>query len=123
MPTIEFPPRFQFSLRGMLIAVAVLVVLLGLLAVAGGLLAWLLAIFVVWILPTPMLIAAIYGRGDMRAFSVGALVPWVSRWANPPIYESLMSVVDSTLWVLVTAGICGMVAVASRRWIERDSHQ
>ncbi|HEY4308899.1 MAG TPA: hypothetical protein VGN12_05555 [Pirellulales bacterium] len=121
MPTIDFPPRFQFSLRGMLIAVAVLTVLLGLLAVAGGLLAWLLAIFVVWILPTPLLIAAIYSRGDMRAFSIGALVPWVSRWANPPIYDSLMSVVNSTLWVLVMAGICGAVAVASRRWMERDA--
>jgi hypothetical protein len=121
MPTIEFPPRFQYSLRGLLIAVAVVAVLLGMLYVAGGLLAWLLAIFVVWILPTPLLIAAIYSRGDVRAFSVGALVPWVSRWANPPIYDSLTSVVYSAFWVLVMAGICGAVAVASRRWIERDT--
>jgi hypothetical protein len=120
MPTFDFPPRFQFSLRNLLIAVAVLAVLLGLFAVAGGILAWLLAILVVWILPTPLVVAAVYSRGDIRAFSIGALVPWVSRWTNLPIGESLVGVLESTVRLLVIAGICGAVAVSTRRWIERD---
>ena len=65
--------------------------------------------------------AAVYSRGDIRAFSIGALVPWVSRWTNLPIGESLVGVLESTVRLLVIAGICGAVAVSTRRWIDRDS--
>jgi hypothetical protein len=103
----------------MLIAVAVVALLLGLSAVAGGLLAWLLASFVYCVLPTPLAVAAVYGRDDLRAFSIGALVPWVSFWACGPAANSLLGVFESTLWLLAMGVLCGMVAVASRRWIER----
>jgi hypothetical protein len=118
MPTFNLPPRFQFSLRGMLIAVAVVALVLGLGAVAGGLLIWLLTALVIWLLPTPLVVAAIYGRGDLRAFSIGALVPWASFWASGPAASSLVAIVDSTLWLLFMGGLCGFVAVATRRWIE-----
>ena len=28
-------------------------------------------------MPTPLVICAIFGRGDVQAFAIGALVPWV----------------------------------------------
>src|SRR5882724_943480 len=106
MPTFDLPPRFQFSLRNMLIAVAVLAVLLGLFAVAGGILTWLLAAVVIWILPTPLVVSAVYARGDLRAFAIGALVPWVSLWTSQYLGGSVLSVVGQTLQLLVMAAIC-----------------
>jgi hypothetical protein len=120
MPTFEFPPRIQFSLRGLLIAVAVVAVLLGVAAVANGILSWLLAVVVMWVLPTPVLITAIYGRGDARALCIGALVPWIPAILGRSVQGSLIDVMESTVWLLVMAGVCGVVAMLTRRWIEWD---
>jgi hypothetical protein len=123
MPSINlpnFPSRFQFSLRGMLIVVAAVAVLLGLFAVAAGLLSWLIAITVIWILPTPIVVTAIYGRGDFRAFAIGALIPWISLWTGQYLGGSLVDMFAKTVQLLIVACVCGALAVVSRRWIERD---
>jgi hypothetical protein len=126
MPSINLPglpSRFQFSLRNLLIGVAVVALLLGMFAVAAGLLAWLLTIAVIWILPTPFVVAAVYGRGDFRAFAIGALVPWVSLWSGQYLGASFVEMIGRTVQLLIVAGICGALAVVSRRWIERDGMQ
>ena len=122
----DFPPRFQFSLRNMLIAVAVLAMLLGLFAVVGGhprVATW--PLFFVWILPTPLVVAAVYTRGDIRAFSIGALVPWVSRWTNWTASANHWSASSTRLLLAVGDGRgsaessqsppdAGLIATASR---------
>jgi hypothetical protein len=121
MPTFDFPPRIQFNLRGLLIAVALIAVLFGLFTIAQGLFGWLIAIVVIWILPTPLVAAAVYARGDLRAFAIGALVPWFSLWATQHLGGSFLDMFGKTIELLILAGICGSVAVATRRWIERKN--
>jgi hypothetical protein len=124
MPSINlpnFPSRFQFSLRNMLIAVAAIAVFLGLLAVAAGPLSWLITISVIWILPTPIVVTAVYGRGDFRAFAIGALIPWFSLWTGQYLGGSLVEMFAKTVQLLVVACVCEALAVVSRRWIERDA--
>jgi len=109
------PPRFQFSLRWMLVVTSVVAV-----GLALGLNAWaeLLATVLYWALPTPLVVAAVYGRGDVRAFSIGALVPLVSALVKGPWGNSPLSLILNAAWLMVTVGICGIVGVGTRRWIE-----
>lgn len=74
-PTIPRPRAFQFSLRTVLLVVTVVAilcaVLFGLPDEIGGPVAFLMTLLT----PTALLVAAIAGRGNMRAFSAAALVP------------------------------------------------
>jgi hypothetical protein len=74
--------------------------------------------FVTCIVPTPLVICAVYGRGDVRAFSIGALNPWVVSIALrfPDPYGTFFEMI----WLIVMGGICGVLAVVTRRWIWRD---
>jgi hypothetical protein len=121
VPNFDFPQRFQFSLRGMLIAVAVVAILIGLSTLVAGLLVWITWTLLFVVLPTPLVVAAVYARGDIRAFSIGALLPWISSWAAGPHGNSLLGLIGSLLWLLVMAAVCGIVAVASRRWIDHSA--
>jgi hypothetical protein len=121
MPTFEFPPRFQFSLRGLMIAVAVVAVVLGIVAfgkLGAMLLGLLLALLLRGIIPTCLVIGAIYGQGDLRAFAIGGVV------ANIPLLTTEIGPLDfgalifATIAQLLAICICGTVAVVARRWIE-----
>jgi len=102
-------PRFQFSLGWLLIAVAVVAIVLGIAASFRDFVGAIFIAFVCGVLPTPFVIALIYGRGDVRVFAIGALVPWVGM--IPMGYTM-------TIWLLILPVISGVVAVVSRRAIQ-----
>jgi hypothetical protein len=87
---------------------------------------WTALAAMVWcIVPTPIVIGAVHGRRDVRAFSIGALVPWgamiVTRsLPTPALFQGLAAVVVALLWMVILSAICGVVAVATRRWLERN---
>jgi hypothetical protein len=68
------------------------------------------------ILPTPLLASAVYGRADLQAFAIGALVPWVTTIAfrYPATWSSSLALL---IWLLPNCAICGALAVATRRWL------
>src|SRR5262245_51075960 len=72
--------KFQFSLFWLMVVVTVVAVVLGLVGSFGPVfgIVWYATLYLVrCLILTPMLICAIFGRGHIRAFAVGALVPWV----------------------------------------------
>ena len=98
-----------------MIVITVVAVLLGLAVTLGGYLVPLFA-FVTWcVLPVPLVICAIFGRGDVRAFAIGGLVPWflISRDRFPPPLLWL------PVWLLVTLIVCGTIGVLTHRWLQR----
>ena len=136
----RLPPRrkppFQFSLGWLLIAVTVVCVLLGIgqmvsasiVEYIGG---TLYAILIGCVLPTPLIVAALFARGEARVFAIGALVPWLaSRGTLPlPVYfvyqnrwPGWVLIAASTIFMVVAAVVCGAVAVAARRWIRRRGY-
>jgi hypothetical protein len=114
-------PRFQFSLRWMLISVAVVALLFGLAAFPIGqvVLALLLAILLRGLLPTIALVAAIYGRGDVKAFAIGAAVSAVPALLTPLTATHLLTLLLGLVSQLIGMGICGAVAMATRRTLAR----
>jgi hypothetical protein len=132
--TTPTTPRFQFSLAWLLIAVTAVAVVLGVGQILGQTIVeyigtTLYAVIVGCILPTPFVVAALFARGDARVFSIGALVPWIGSRGTLPVYIAYQSrwpgwvlIVGSTIFMLVTAGICGFVAVAAHRWIQRHGY-
>jgi len=114
-------PRFQFSLRWLLISVAVVALLLGLgsFPIGQGLLGLLLAIMLRGLLPTVAIVSAIYGRGDVKAFAIGAAVcsiPVLTSDIGPMNFAGLLL---ATISQLIAMGLCGFVAMATRRWLAR----
>jgi hypothetical protein len=109
-------PRFQFSLWRLMVAVTVVAVLLFLVTKVGGFVEIVFASIVICIVPTPLVICAIYGRNDARAFSIGALIPWAAMVAFriPAMPSSFFSVI----WLFAMSGICGVIAVVTRRWVQ-----
>jgi hypothetical protein len=102
-----------------MILVTLVAVLLFLATRLGSFIQVILFSFVACILPTPLVICAIYGRGDVRAFAIGALTPWVVALVllkEPDMGGTFFEMV----WLVVMGGICGVVAVITRRWIWRD---
>jgi hypothetical protein len=115
------PPRFQFSLRWMLVAVAIVAILLGLgsLSIGRGLIGLLLAISLRGVLPTIAVAAAVYGRGDVQAFAVGAVVCSIPILTTEIGSLSFTSLVLGTISQLIAMALCGVTAVATRRWVVR----
>lgn len=109
-------PRFRFSLAWLLIAMTIIAIGLGLSVTVGSLVATLLFAVVYCVLPTPLLICAVFARGDIQAFAIGALVPWwtVNTWM--PGASSL----SMAIWLLVMCTTCGAVAVITRRVVARS---
>jgi hypothetical protein len=104
-------PRLQFSLAWLMIAVTVVAVVL---ALGGPLLhiGWLIVRCVV---PTPLVICAIFGRGYLRAFAIGALMPWVLivPWnAEQGSFVNLFT-------TLICSAACGFLAAATWRWVRK----
>ena len=103
-------PRVQFSLKWLMIALTIACVLLFLFVTIGDFVPAIIAFGVVCILPTPIVIVAIYGRGDWQAFAIGALIPWVTLLIiRPPA---------AVFWLLPLSALCGFLAATTRRWIE-----
>jgi len=76
----------------------------------------------VWyVLPASLIACAIYGRGDFQAFAIGALVPYVSSlFGGGPLRQASTAGAFWTLvYLLLVGGVCGVVAVLTRRWIEQ----
>jgi hypothetical protein len=109
-------PRFQFSLGWLMIAITVACVLLFLVVTISDF--FQVALFsILWcVVPTPLVAIAIYGRGDLQAFAIGALVPWTALIAlrYPAIGESFLA---ASIWLLPNCAICGALSAATRRWI------
>ena len=114
IPTRSTTPWFQFSVAWMLIVMTAVALLLGLSVTLGiAVLASLL-----WcVVPTPLVIIALFDRGDRQAFAIGALVPWLALLTLriPPTG----SFISLTIWLVSLGGICGAVAATTRRWIAR----
>jgi hypothetical protein len=110
-------PRFQFSLAKLMIMVTVVAVALALAVTLGGLLTSVFEALVWCVLPTPLIICAIYARGDLQAFAIGALVPWLTMLTVHVPAGSMF--LPATIWLLALGAICGTVAAATRRWVVR----
>lgn len=113
-------PRFQFSLFWLMVAVTVVAVVLGLGASLGPVfgIVWYAALFLVrCAIPTPLLICAIYGRGSIRAFAIGALVPWVVGFISEGQQLSVLMLLLTVCYSLA----CGFLAVATWRWVRQSS--
>ena len=109
-------PRFQFSLGWLLIAVTVICVLLGLADLLDGLIELVIGTLLWCAIPTPLVICTVYGSGDYRAFSIGGLIPWVSAMFGTP---QLSGIGLGPLLLIIPSAICGVLAVATRRWVVR----
>lgn len=101
-------PRFQFKLAWLLIAVTIVAIAMGLASSFRDFIGSLLFVAVCCVLPTPFVIAAIFARGDIQTFAIGALVPWLTLL---PWMSSM------ALWLVVLPVICGTLAVVTRRWL------
>jgi hypothetical protein len=115
-------PRFQFSLAWLLIALTVVAVILGLGASLGpviGVALFVLNLIVRCVVPTPLVICAIFARGQLRAAAIGALMPFV---AILPWEAQSASLIALTLTVVCSA-VCGFLAAATWRWIRRMERQ
>jgi hypothetical protein len=111
-------PRFQFSLARLMVAVALIAVVVWFATKVGSFISVALFSFFACAIPTPIVICAIYGRGDIRAFAIGALIPWIVafRLAWPDPYGAFLEMI----WLLTMGTACGVIAVGTRRWIERN---
>ena len=100
-----------------MIVITVVAILLGLAVTFQGLTSLILASLIWCVLPTPLVICAIFGPGDVRAFAIGGLIPWFPLLrATPPGPALLIPV-----WLVIMSVICGMIAVATYRWVPRQS--
>jgi hypothetical protein len=119
MPSTNSPraPRFQFSLAALLLLITVSAVFLGLVTtVAGSILLAVFSWIILYILPSFLLVSAIYGRDDVRAFAIGALVPIVAFIFDRQASAG-HSFLERTVGLAATSGVCGLVAVITRRWL------
>ena len=114
-------PRFQFSLRWLLISVAIVALVFGLgsFPIGQGILWMLLYVASRKLLPTVAIVTAIYGRGDVKAFAIGAAVctiPVLTTEIGPMNFAAL---VLGTISQMIAMGLCGFAAMSTRRWLAR----
>lgn len=110
-------PKFQFSLFWLMVAVTVVAVVLGLGASLGSFfdVMWYATFyFLRCALPTPLVIVAFFGHGRVRAFAIGALVPWVLGLVGNSGQQSLFILSLTICYSLV----CGFLAGATWHWLQ-----
>lgn len=112
-------PRFQFSMRWLMLLITVVCIALFALVTFDELFDLLLTSFIWCILPTPLIVLAIYGKDGVQAFAVGALVPWATVLVLR-IPGSVFSALGATIWLLPMSAICGALAFATWRWIKTN---
>ena len=117
------PRRFQFSLARLMIAMTLIALLLGFSSVISGTI--LLFIWIIlYTLPACFAACMVYGRGDLQAFALGALVPCIPLLlASPGTAPSFVGGIAMAFATLIASGICGVVAVATRRWIVANNNE
>lgn len=115
MPDSSRVPRWQFSLRWLLVAVTLVAVALAL--GVFGLLSLLCGILLRGVLPTISAICAVYSRGDVRAFAIGAVIAFIPLLVGGTESHNFTFLVGTTLSQALAVGLCGLVAVAVRRWL------
>jgi hypothetical protein len=111
-------PRFQFSLGKLLLAITVVAIVLFLATHVASFIEMVFFTVTACIIPTPFVIGAIYGRSDVKSFSIGALIPWFA--AITVHYPGPLAAILELIWLVATGAICGAVAVMTRRWIFRN---
>jgi hypothetical protein len=100
-----------------MIVITAVAIVLGLAMTVQGLTSLILASLIWCVLPTPLVICAIFGRGDVRAFAVGGLVPWLPLLrATPPGPPWLLP-----FWLVVMSALCGVIGAVTYRWVARPS--
>jgi hypothetical protein len=114
-------PRVQFSLKWLMIALTVACILLFLSTTIGDFIPATIAFGFWCIVPTPIVILAIYGRADQQAFAIGALIPWATMifFRGPGSFTFFTAL----LWLLPMSALCGVLAVATRRWIDSQPRE
>jgi hypothetical protein len=108
-------PRIRFSMWWVMVFITVACVFLFLAVTYGDFIGMAMSSLVWCILPTPLVIFVVYGRGDLQAFAIGALVPWATLIIRVSGSFSLLGI---TFWLLPLCAICGFVAVMTRRWLQ-----
>jgi hypothetical protein len=106
-------PRFQFSLFWLLVVVTIVALFFGIGTMSRSVMSAAFFALVCCLLPTPLVICAIFGRGDVQAFALGALIPWTMLALRMASY----SVVHLLFWLLILPPTCGAIAVLTRRWL------
>lgn len=100
-----------------MVVLTAVAVVLGLAVSVNGVLPAIFLSLVWCVLPTPLLICALFGRGDIRAFAIGGLTPWILLVGNQfPVVLFFLPV-----WVLTMSAVCGAAAVATYRWLQRQA--
>jgi hypothetical protein len=102
-----------------LVAVVLGFVVTGIGSLVLSVLVWMLVSTIV----TVMLTTAIFGRGDLQVFAIGALVPMtpliirgMSFFAS---YATVLEGLVAPITLTLAAGFCGVVAVLTRRFLRR----
>jgi hypothetical protein len=123
MSSSNSTPSFRFSLRWLLVFVAVIAVVLTMVVFPLGLLIinWLYAILLRGVLPSMALVGAVFGRGDVRAFALGTLVACISLvFGAGGASFGWGGTLAAILFPAVNIAVCGLSAVAMRRWLVRQ---
>jgi hypothetical protein len=108
-------PRFQFSLFWLMIVVTLVAVILGLGWSLGSLFLDVIFLAVCCVVPTPLVICVVFGRGYLRAFAIGALIPWIILipWGSRSATLIILAL------TVVLSGTCGLIAAGTWRWIRQ----
>ena len=105
----------QFSM-GLMIMVMLVVVLLGLSGRFGGSVAAILALWLVCVADADG-DPHVQRTARLQAFGIDGLIPWgLFVMRIPPLTTFL----PMTIWLVALGGVCGTVAVVTRRWLERS---
>ena len=115
-------PRFQFSMWWLMVILTAACMILFLAVTFGRFFGNVFEVAlasVLWcVLPTPLLMFAIYARGDAQAFAIGALIPWVALIVLR--FPGSFSVFAVSIWLLPMCTVCGVIAGVTRRWIKAN---
>jgi hypothetical protein len=100
-----------------MIAVTLVAVLLGLANILGGFLGMMFLALIWCAVPTPLVICALFGRRDVQAFAIGALIPWLVFLGMD--FPARFALLPATICILIVGGACGGLGMVTRRWLER----
>jgi len=114
------PARFQYSLATLLILMTIVAFALGFMGTTLGETIVLLVLWTLFsILPAVLVSVAVYARGDLQAFALGALVPMLPLAVNGSVFgsrsASILQGLMALVGVVVLGGVCGIAAAATRR--------
>ena len=121
-PLVREPWKIQFSIKSMVIAMTLVGFVVGALAAPG---VFALVAVIAFVLMTPMLLlAAVFGRGWIQAFSIGALVPHLFTYiASRAILRGPEDVLIS-FGISVGAMVCfGLATACAHGFLKRHGRK